>query len=268
MIRTFSQIERARRETLISRVDDDRLDYLSRFYGLTRPASYPVDAWRNVLINVVYQPRGTLRTLFTALDALFAPWRDVTEIDVTINADGTFTDNTLTTAHAHRFVRINTGSEYIYSWVETVDENTHTAQLNVNQCEYWDAWNQSVTGSVSFIPFFIVETDAQIKIVLDTVILSAPPTYLQTAGATRPQSQPYGGHLLNLLDLDPNTIDFGSQIEGPFPLYLTGDEAGGILGDLLRRLIPAGVSTLIVNGQFGGDIGYPALSQLVQTGSL
>lgn len=263
MIRILSQTERARRDTLIKRCDDDRIDRLSRYYGLTRPASYPVDAWRDLLINVVYQPRGTLRCLFSCLDSLFAPWRDSVSLNVSINADGSFTHVDLTESHAHRWVRIDDGVNVYYSWLETVDENTNTGQLNIYETCYWDAWNQSVSGTISFLPFIVVETDAQIEILVDLVLLETPPSYLQNAGATRPTGQPMGGHLLNLLDLDPETIDFGA-----FPLYLTGDDAQGILGDLLRRLIPAGVRVTIRGIRYNGDLGFPPLSQIAQSGSL
>ena len=268
MIRTLSQTERARRSTLITRIDDDRLDQLSRFYGLTRPASYPVSAWRELMVNVVYQPRGTIQTLFSALNALFAPWRDATEITVSIDAQGAFVHPTLTTAHAHRWVKIDSGGVTRYAWLETVDENTTTGQINTSNSAYWDAWDTARDGTLSFIPFIVLEDDARIRLVLDTFVLRVPPTYMQTAGATRPQNQPYGGHLLNLLDLDPDTLDYGDQTRGAFPLYLSGDEASGILGDLLRRLIPAGVRVEIIGAQYGGDIGYPALSDLVRTGGL
>ena len=268
MIRTLSQTEIARRDTLIKRCDDDRLDRLSRYYGLTRPVSYPIDAWRNLMINVVYQPRGTLRTLFTALDALFAPWRDHTARAVSIASKGSVTDATMTTNHAHRWVRIENNAGARFSWLETFTPATNTAQLNINQMCYWDAWDTAVDGVLSFLPFLIVEGNASLKIRIDATLFSTPPTYKQNAGATRPTGQPFGGHLLNLLDLDPTTENFGDQINGAFPLYLTGENASGVLGDLLRRLIPAGVRVQIEAVRYGVDIGYPALSELAQKGSL
>ena len=268
MIRTLSQTERARRSTLINRVDDDQLDQLSAFYGLTRPASYPVKAWRALMISVVYQPRGTIQTLFSALNALFSPWRDATEITVNIDEHGAFSHTSLTEGHAHRWVKIDSGAITRYAWLETVDESTTTGQLNTVDSAYWPAWSSSVSGSLSFLPFIIVENDALVQILIDTLVLSTPPTYMQDAGTARPTGQPNGGHLLNLLDLDPNTLDYGDQTRGPFPLYLSGDEAGGILGDLLRRLVPAGVKVEIRGTQYGENIGYPALSSLVATGGL
>jgi len=263
MIRILSQTENARRDTIFSRCDDDTLDQLSRFYGLSRPASYPVSAWRNVLINMVYQSRGTFRCLFHVLDALFEPWRKYSEINVTIDADGSFIDTTLTEGYAHRWIRVANTNEVRYSWLEYVNETTNTAQLNIYKTEYWNAWNSAMSGTLSFLPFLIVESDAKIRILIDLSLLSTPPAYLQPAGASRPSGQPLGGHLLNLLDLDPETLDFGA-----YPLYLSGDEIGGILGDILRNLIPAGVHVSVEGIQYGADLGFPALSALVESGSL
>ena len=56
MIRTISQTESARRDTLISRAADVALDRISsRLFGLSRPANYPRDAWRRTLLALAYQ---------------------------------------------------------------------------------------------------------------------------------------------------------------------------------------------------------------------
>jgi len=121
---------------------------------------------------------------------------------------------------------------------------------------------------ISFIPFYIVETRALVAIYIDVDMLAVPPTYLQETAQTRPVGQPDGGQLLNLLDLDPETLDFGDQVNGPFPLYLTGDEASGILGDLLRQILPAGVKYEVKGTRWGAELGYPPISSLVSRGSI
>ena len=74
MTRTISQTEAARRDTLFTRAEGLALDLLSRrLYGLERPANYPRDAWAQMLRALVYQPRGTFRTVFAVFDALFSP---------------------------------------------------------------------------------------------------------------------------------------------------------------------------------------------------
>lgn len=257
----FSQTEAARRETLITRADDDALDALSAFYALTRPSSYPFSAWRAFLELVVYQPRGTMSSLFGVLNALFKPWTDQTKRTVNISATGEIVDPSLnSTAYAHRWLRIG---ESRFRWVDEVDIGTTTARINVNACAYWDAWDTAETAvEVAFLPFFFIESRGKVKLYVDLDLMSAPPTYLQPTGATRPASQPYGGQLLNLLDLDPSTLDYGNQNQGPYPLYLRGDAASGILGDVLRYIVAAGVRVEIIGLPFGGSLGYSSLSDL------
>lgn len=267
MIRTLSQTEIARRDTLITRASAGAFDHLAQFYGLVRPSSYPVEAWRDVLRAVAYQPRGTFRVLFGALDALFSPWRDSVQLTANIDASGSFTHPSLTsTAYAHRWIKIGNA---VY-WVAEVDTGTTTAQITPHASAYWDAWTTAQSNAeISFLPFFIVEGSAEISIYLDIEILAVPPTYLQPAGQARPATQPDGGHLLNLLDLDPATLDYGDQNIGPYPLYLfSGDEADGILGDLLRVIIPAGVKYALYGAQWGGALGYPPISSLERQGSV
>lgn len=261
MIRTLSQTESARRSTVFTRATDDELDALGEYYGLVRPSAYPVSAWREVLRAVVYRPRGTVGSLFSALNALFKPWTDTTAITTTINADGEFTHASLTSkAYAHRWVRVGGDS---YQWVDEVDTATTTATLNTVRSSYWDAWSaERQNVEVAFLPFYFVESDARIRVYIDLDLLSVPPTYIQESGATRPNGQPYGGQLLNLLDLDPNTLDYGDQVNGPYPLYLRGDEASGVLGDLLNRIIVAGVKVDVVGVSFNGSLGYPSISDL------
>lgn len=261
MIHTLSQTEAARRATIFTRAADAELDHLSRYYGLTRPSSYPPSAWREFLRAVVYRPRGTVASLFGALAALFKPWTDTTALTVDIDANGAFSDPSLTSdAYAHRWIRVGD----TYHWVDSIDTTTQTAQINTVASSYWRAWEGAQAGvEVAFLPFFFVEGDATIRLLIDVDLLSVPPTYIQESAATRPTGQPYGGQLLNLLDLDPDTLDFGDQNNGPYPLYLRGNAARGVLGGVLRHIIAAGVRVDILGIPFGGAIGYPSLSDLV-----
>ena len=266
MIRALSQTESAKNDTLLTRADGEALDALGDYYQLKRPASYPLEAWRGVLKSVVYQPRGTFRVLFSALDALFSPWRDSVQVTADINAQGQFSDASLTsTAYGHRWVKI--GSDF--HWVDSVDTGTTTASLSVHRSAYWSGWSEAKNAQeVSFLPFYIVESSALVEIYLDVSLLGVPPSYLQPAGATRPAGQAYGGHLLNLLDLDPDTLDYGDQTNGPFPLYLFGSETSGLLGDLLRQIVPAGIKVELKSRDWGDDLGYPVISSLVALGSI
>ena len=154
MIRTLSQTESARRSTIFTRATDDELDALGEYYGLVRPSAYPVSAWREVLRAVVYRPRGTVGSLFSALNALFKPWTDTTAITTTIDANGEFTHASLTsTAYAHRWARVGGDA---YHWVDEVDTATTTATLTVTV-----AVAVSLEGTVSTAEDEVISADGE-----------------------------------------------------------------------------------------------------------
>lgn len=270
MTRTISQTEAARRDTLFTRAEGLALDLLSRrLYGLERPANYPRDAWAQMLRALVYQPRGTFRTVFAVFDALFSPWaRLVTLGPVTVSATGVFASSTITTAHAGRwawFEEAGTGARTLV-WVRTCTPSVGGV-LSTAETGYWRAWEQERTGSLYFLPFALVESDCEVTVLLDSELLSAPPTYLQDpAGAARAAGEPYGGALLNLFDLDPATLNYGDQVNGPFPLYLTGAEVGGLFGAVARVLLPAGVALSVRSAVFADTLGYGPIYALPRFG--
>lgn len=270
MIRTISQTESARRDTLISRAADVALDRISsRLFGLSRPANYPRDAWRRMLVALAYQPRGTLRTLFGVLDALFSPWSALVKLDgLTVAEDGTFNSADIETAHVGRFAwwYDEQGGERRLVFVEYADEGV-SGRISTVTSGYASAWSGTGTGRLEFLPFVLAESDCKVTLWLDAELLSAPPTYLQSPdGSERPVDQPFGGHLLNLFDLDPETLDYGDQERGPFPLYLTGDEVGGLIGHVMRCLLVAGVQIEARLVDFGAALGYGPLYALPRYG--
>jgi len=270
MIRTLSQTEAARRDTLFTRAEGLALDHLSRqLYGIERPANYPRDAWAQMLRALVYQPRGTFRTVFAVFDALFAPWARLVSLGpVTVNAAGVFASADITTAHAGRwawFEEDGTGARVLV-WVRTCTPSVGGV-LSTVESAYWRAWNAARTGTLYLLPFSLVEGDCEVTVNLDAELLSAPPTYLQDpAGSARPAGVPFGGHLLNLFDLDPASLDYGDQVDGPFPLYLTGADVGGLFGAVARVLLPAGVRLTVRSVAFADTLGYGPIYALPRFG--
>ena len=270
MIRTLSQTEAARRDTLFTRAEGLALDLLSRqLYGIERPANYPRDAWAQMLRALVYQPRGTFRTVFAVFDALFAPWARLVSLGpVTVNAAGVFASADITTAHAGRwawFEEDGTGARVLV-WVRTCTPSVGGV-LSTVESAYWRAWNAARTGTLYLLPFSLVEGDCEVTVNLDAELLSAPPTYLQDpAGSARPAGVPFGGHLLNLFDLDPASLDYGDQVNGPFPLYLTGADVGGLFGAVARVLLPAGVRLTVRSVAFADTLGYGPIYALPRFG--
>lgn len=271
MIHTLSQIESARRDTVFTRADGYAIDRLStRLLDVPRPHTYPRDAWAKMLEAFVYQPRGTFRCVFGVLDALFSPWaKGVVLSGVSIDANGFFNHAELTNTYAGRwawFTSDNVDVAERLVFVRYTNETTTPTPLGVLSTidtAYWEAWSGTDTGTLRFLPFMLVESDCLITLYLDAALVSAPPTYLQSPdGSARPQSQPYGGHLLNLFDLDPLTLDYGDQINGPFPLYLTGEDTAGIVGHLMRKLLVAGVQMVVRLADFDQQIGFAPLYSL------
>lgn len=271
MIRTLSQTEAARRDTIFSRADGVALDRISaRLLNVTRPHTYPRDAWAKMLEAFVYQPRGTFRCLFGVLDALFRPWADLTVIEnLSINSDGEFNSTDLLAAHGGRWAWYTSDTDGSQKLVYLEYAYLSSGRLSTVESGYWDAWSGTDTGSLRFVPFVLTEADCLITLWLDAELLSAPPSYLQSPdGSARPANQPYGGHLLNLFDLDPDTLDYGDQTDGPFPLYLTGEDTAGLIGHLMRRLLVAGVHMVVRLADFGDTLGYGPIFSLPRYGRI
>ena len=269
MIRTLSQTEAARRDTIFTRADGYALDELSiELLGLARPATYPRDAWARMLLALVYRPRGTFRTLFAVLDALFEPWSRLTALNVTVTASGGVTDATITNAYGSRWARFVDAESGEQTLVFVTTATTGSLQLATYGSSYFEAWSgEERTGTLTLLPFTLSESRCLVTMLLDAELLSAPPSYLQSPdGSARPSSQPLGGVLLNLFDLDPNTLDYGDQVQGPYPLYLTGDEVDGVIGHVMRCLLPAGVRLEVRSVDFGGQLGYGPIYSLPRFG--
>lgn len=269
MIRTLSQTEAARRDTIFTRADGYALDELSiELLGLSRPATYPREAWARMLLALVYRPRGTFRTLFAVLDALFEPWARLTALDVTVSASGGVTDATITNAYGSRWAWFTDAESGERTLVFVPTATTGSLQLATYASSYFEAWvGEERSGSLTLLPFTLSESGCLVTMLLDAELLGAPPSYLQSPdGAARPTGQPLGGVLLNLFDLDAETLDYGDQTRGPFPLYLTGDEVDGVLGHIMRCLLPAGVRLEVRSVDFGGQLGYGPIYALPRFG--
>ena len=71
MLTAYSQCEIAFRDTLIHKAEGRALDRLGLFYGFPRLAIFERQYFRKALLEVAFGRRGTYRTLFKALEALF-----------------------------------------------------------------------------------------------------------------------------------------------------------------------------------------------------
>ena len=271
MIRTLSQTEAARRDTVFTRAADVALDRISqRLFSIPRPENYPVAIWAGVLLALVYRPRGTFRVLFGVLDALFSPWRRLLSSQtVTIGADGSFTSSVLHAGHACRFAWFEDASTKEKRLVFVRRVTGTVGYLSRYSSGYWEGWQSAATGTLTFLPFLITEGDGVVNLFLDIELLNSPPNYLQSpGGSTRPATQPDGGHLLNLFDLDPATLNYGDQNIGPYPLYFSGAGAGVLLAPIMHQCLAAGVHLNVFALDWGGVLGVGPLSALPQFGRI
>jgi hypothetical protein len=221
-----------------------------------------------MLLALVYRPRGTFRTLFAVLDALFEPWSRLTALDVTVTASGGVTDPTITNAYGSRWAWFTDAENGEQTLVFVTTATTGSLQLATYGSSYFEAWGgEERSGSLTLLPFTLSESSCLVTMLLDAELLSAPPSYLQSPdGSARPSNQPLGGVLLNLFDLDAETLDYGDQVRGPYPLYLTGDEVDGVIGHVMRCLLPAGVRLEVRSVDFGGQLGYGPIYSLPRFG--
>jgi hypothetical protein len=82
----------------------------------------------------------------------------------------------------------------------------------------------------------------------------------------RDAGEPFGGQLLELFDLDPDTENYGDQITGPFPLYVGGSQLEGVFGTILNKCISAGIKYELVNQDWDTSLNYQSLSIYAQQG--
>lgn len=68
----FSQIEIARRDTLLSKAEGSAFDSLAKLYGIPRLAAFKIKAWRKGALQVAFGARGTLGTTHAFLEGIFS----------------------------------------------------------------------------------------------------------------------------------------------------------------------------------------------------
>lgn len=293
----LSQIDKARHSTIFTSATSTDLDRLSFFYDLVRPASFPRAYWAKVMQAIIYQPKGTYPQLFNALYWLFKPWIDQeTYADVLINVNGRFALPTgdISDGRVHKLIRVtlSDGSSKIYM-VRSIHEAgtppivVRTYQLvtsptmNNAMFQAYTTGQSTTVKQMEFLPFLIFETtsgglgnqnqandlkNGKFTIYLDSTLAKAPPTYLKEDGEERDEGEPFGGQLLNLFDLDPDTEDYGNQITGPFPLYLGGTNLDGVFGTILKKCIVAGIKYEVLSQDWDTSLEYQSLSIYAQQG--
>jgi hypothetical protein len=292
----LSQIDQARHSTNFKLATGSDLDRLANFYQLTRPATFPRDDWENVMKAIVYAVKGTYSNLFNVLYWLFKAWIiSETYENVSIDAFGRFTlPVSLSKGRTSKIVKLtftDGSSDFYYvSSIVTVG----TPPLTVSyyrlansdsgyKTSYFKTWknqNTAINVKMEFMPFLILETNegglgnttkgdlsnGQVLIYLDSTLAKTPPTYMKDDGEERDENEPFGGQLLELFDIDNQTLDFGNQEIGPFPIYLSGSNMDSIFGDLLKKIMPAGIRYSVYAIDWDGVTDFPPIFTYAQNG--
>lgn len=265
MLFPLSSTELALRDTLITKASGGALDDLSRLYGIPRLRIIEDTFWRRALRAAVFGPRGTLGTTHAVLEALFDQWAErCFSYQVTIDPEyptritrvqgppGFFP------VHAARLVRVTSPSLGSRVYYAASASDTYLVLSN-QPGPYWSAFDASALtvpedGIAKIIPFTYAEPDpvtpCALVVYIDGDLWYTPPSYMQPDAGERPEDQPYGGAIVNVHDGDPTTPTRGDQVNGPFPLYLPGDEVGGALRATLDALLAAGVRVVFKLVQF------------------
>lgn len=262
MLNPLSLTEQALRDTLITRAQDGALDDLSRLFGIPRVRIVEPDFWRRALRAGVYGPRGVLHTTHNVLEAMFDQWAErCYSYQVEIDPGS----NLLTRVegppgfypiHVNRLVRVSTAAGTgIYWSLGVVGDKL---MLSRNPGPYWSGFDSTSVdpfdGIVKVLPFLYAEPEivapCTVLVYLDGDIWYTPPSYMQPDGDDRPVGEPFGCILIDPADGDPATPSRGDQINGPFPLYLPGDEVGGALRVTMDALLAAGIQITFKLTQF------------------
>jgi hypothetical protein len=196
---------------------------------------------------------------------MFSEYTSLTAFDVSI-VDYTITDSRLNASYAQRYARFTESSTQKETIVWIEDATAGSATLCPLSSSYFKTIEDG-QGTLEILPFVLFERRNVLYFYLDVEMVSPPPTFLQESGGARPASQPFGGHLLNLFDLNSETLDYGDQVNGPFPLYLDSIEISGVLKHVLPKLLRAGVKFEAQAKSWGDDLlGFGGLSSIPRYG--
>ena len=272
MLQPFSQIERAHRDTLISKAEGEALDRLSRLYGVPRPPPLNSSYWRRALQAAALGPRDRPGTFFEVLCALMEPWTEQTlttcDIDTaspTKLIGGTPAGNAWNCSHMGRLIEVIGKGVFWSTGVSGSD-----LLLSPISTSYWKGagWKEDESGvSVRILPFWWKDSGGIVDVYVDAEIVSIPPTYIQADAADadsymsegalvvgdgvdddRPAGQPIGGALL--ADATEPIIDY---LDGlgyprgvfPGPIYLSGIDVLPTYAALLDSLCASGIQVRI-----------------------
>lgn len=279
MPRTISRTDEAFHDTLIHRASGFAVDELGSLYGIRRPASWPTDAWNRVLRAIVYSVKGSYGSMLDVWTEVFRPWSERAQFDVTLRSDQRlvfdapptgFPDNIV--GKFAEIVRSNGERRIIFiERTSSVGNSVTVAVGGIYSASYPMISSGTEAAKLNLLPFVFREPQegraerddyvygvpypderATFKVLIDGALIQLPETFMLPAttaridpppGGFNYSGSPYGGIVM---DLNGGVgAQYGNQNDGPFPIYLFGEDASGLLSSILRYLLPAGVKGVV-----------------------
>lgn len=275
MPRSISRTDEAFQDTLIHKASGFAVDEIAALYGLRRPANWPTSDWVNVMRSIVFAVKGSYGSMLSMFTELFRPWARRAEEECTITGLQIVTSNFLSTLPnyftAGRLVEIerSNGDRHVVAINRRQDLGTTLLYIEPGgsySANYPIEGVTSETATIRLLPFIFKETQenrvygtharsvrypqgrALFQVLLDSSLLSVPATYMTERAEIRQHPDgplgvdniPYGGIVLTLTATNADER-YRNETSGPFPLYLFGEDASGLLTFLLRYVLPAGV---------------------------
>lgn len=276
MPRSISRTDEAFQDTLIHKASGFAVDEIAALYGLRRPANWPTSDWVNVMRSIVFAVKGSYGSMLSMFTELFRPWARRAEEECTIAGLQVVTPvGFLSTFPSYftagRLVEIerSNGDRHVVAINRRQDLGTTLLYMEPGgsySANYPIEGVTSETATIRLLPFIFKETQenrvygtharsvrypqgrALFQVLLDSSLLSVPATYMtgraelrqDPAGPLGADNIPYGGIVLTLTATNADER-YRNETSGPFPLYLFGEDASGLLTFLLRYVLPAGV---------------------------
>jgi hypothetical protein len=291
-----SKIKEALDDTLISKSSDESLQIHSSMFGLDKPNFILSEYFKEMIINTVYNAKGTYGVLLAGIESIFDQWSD---LQWTVN--GTATTKSTIEFESHdsipvwenRWMRIkpvgSTSPAALYYSVRREDNLFYFADVNTSM---FSAANFDVATEyeVKVLPFIIEEwvdqsvsstspqndiTNARrmgkVRVYVDGDIFAIAGTYLRENGEER-ENEPFGMHLMNLSSTNEDER-FTTENQGPYPLYFSQDELSNSqnaeFGRLFDELVCSGIDLSVLNRTWvsGLSSGLSGVFDITQSGT-
>lgn len=280
MPRSISRTDEAFQDTLIHKASGFAVDELGALYGLRRPANWPTEDWTNVMRSIVFAVKGSYGSMLSMFTELFRPWARRTDQACAIGGSFPIINTSPLLPDyfvAGRFLEVerSNGERHVVAIQRRQDVGSitilHIEPGGSYSANYPIEGVTSETATIRLLPFIFKETQenrvygtharsvrypqgrALFQVLLDSSLLSVPSTYMteraeirQVAPTVSPPASgnadniPFGGIILTLT-AESADQRYRNETDGPFPLYLFGEDASGLLSFLLRYVLVAGV---------------------------